>query len=1050
MSKLTPRLAHMRRTLLGVGIISLVITANTLEPPSTAAAVKAGVAARFGGVKFLVHGRWGSNLTPTSQNFVVTNANNNGPGSLRDAMDQANATAGADTITFNIPGPGVKVISLLQPLPEITEQVVIDASTQPGYAGTPLVELDGALVGNNSGLVIKAGGSTVRGLAIVRFNATGITLRDCNNNLIQGNHIGVDAAGSLKRANVDGIFLSNSSNNVVGGTTVATRNVISGNVNGGVVVIGVGNVIQGNFIGTDVTGKVALGNLNGVVTGSTFFTSSTGNLIGGTAAGAGNLISGNNTGILIGAPGDTVQGNLIGTDITGTNSLRNAVGIDATFTENTLIGGLVPGARNVISGNLREGVIFGGDGSKLQGNFIGTDVTGTLALGNGEGGVRVIRNPLIGGTVPEARNVIAANGGFGNVILNSVGFDSGPTVQGNYIGTDVTGSRALSPFSVGIRIFGDHNLIGGLMAGAQNVISGNAIGIFIFSSSFFPMETLIQGNLIGLNSLGTGPLPNSQEGILIGSTSGTTVGGTQSGAANKIAFNGKSGIRLMGGNGNAVRGNSMFSNGGLGIDVDPNGVTANDVKDQDFGPNNTQNFPVLTSVTSVGNSTTIQGSLNSTPNSTFQIDFYSSAALDATGSGEGALFLQTTTVNTDGNGDAAINVTLPMPLGAGRSVTATATDADGNTSEFSAGNPTSSIGNVQFSVGAINVQEDLGVLNVTVLRQGGSIGPLTVDFATADGTAIAGQDYTAASGTLSFSAGETSKSFPVPILADAVTESNETFTIVLRNTPSLEALGTPNKLLVTIQDSGVLVLSLENALVTEGSGDGTTQLLFTLSLLAATNRTVSVNYATSSISALGGVACGSQGVDYETTAGTATLQPGATSFTIPVKICRDTRPEFNEDFLLTLSNPVNAVLHNDQAVGTILNDDVLELLLEDPAPTPNQVAALDATSHLREPFRVVSLPDWLAAGTDRNTRVVVFARNLELNPGEAASNVLIFLLDGNGHFEEVSAEDVRVVPNTDLIQVIFRLPDNLSAGPCTMRINVHGQDSNSGTIRIVQ
>jgi hypothetical protein len=1017
----------MRRTLLAAAIISLSITANTLHPASTAAAVKAGVAA-------------------TSQNFVVTNANSNGPGSLRDAIVNANATAGPDTITFSIPGPGVKLISLLDALPEITEQVVIDGTTQPGYAGTPLVEIDGALAGNNSGLVIKAGGSTVRGLAIVNFNATGIILSDCNNNLIQANHIGVDAAGSVKRPNRDGISLSNSSNNVIGGTTLAARNVISGNLNNGVVANGVGNVIQGNFIGTDVTGKVILGNSNGVVTGTA--PSSPGNLIGGTAAGAGNLISGNTNGIL-GSHGDTIQGNLIGTDITGTSSLRNAVGIDASFAENILIGGLVPGARNVISGNLREGVIFGGDGSKLQGNFIGTDVTGTLALGNGEGGVRVGRNPLIGGTVPEARNVIAANGGFGNVILNSVGFDSGPTVQGNYIGTDVTGSRALSPFSVGIRIFGDHNLIGGLVAGAQNVVSGNAIGIFILGSSFFPMETFIQGNLIGLNSLGTGPVPNSQEGILLGNMSGTTVGGTQLEAANKIAFNGKAGIRFMGGNGNAVRGNSIFSNGGLGIDIDANGVTANDVKDTDFGPNNTQNFPVLTSVTSVGNSTTIQGSLNSTPNSTFQIDFYSSAALDATGSGEGALFLQTTTVNTNGNGDATFNVTVPMPLGAGRSVTATATDADGNTSEFSAGNPAGSIGNVQFSVGSINVQEDLGVLNVTVLRQGGSIGPLTVDFATADGTAIAGQDYTSASGTLSFSDGETSKSFPIPIIPDGATESDETFTVALRNTPGLEALGTPNQLLVTIQDSGALVLSLENALVVEGSGAGTTQLLFTLSLSAATSKTVSVNYATSNFGALGGVACGSQGIDYETTAGTATLQPGATLFSIPVKICRDTRPEFDEDLRLTLSNPVNAVLHNDQAIGTILNDDVLELLLEDPAPTPNQVAALDATSLLRDPFRVVSLPDWLAAGTDRNTRVVVFARNLELNPGETASDVRIFLQDSNFHFAGVSAEDVRAVPDTDLIQVIFRLPDNLSAGSCTVRINVHGIDSNSGVIRIV-
>jgi len=247
-----------------------------------------------------------------------------------------------------------------------------------------------------------------------------------------------------------------------------------------------------------------------------------------------------------------------------------------------------------------------------------------------------------------------------------------------------------------------------------------------------------------------------------------------------------------------------------------------------------------------------------------------------------------------------------------------------------------------------------------------------------------------------------------------------------------------------------LVLSLADAIVIEGSGGGTTQMLFTLSLSAATSRTVRVNYATSNIVAFGGVACGNQGIDYETTAGTATLQPGTTSFTIPVKICRDTRPEFDEIFRLSLANPDNALLDKDQAIGTILDDDVLELLLEDSAPTPNQVAALDATSHLRDPFRVVSLPDWLAAGPDRNTRVVLFARNLELDPGEAAANVLIFLRGSNDQFQVVSAEDVRPVPNTDLTQVVFRLPDNLPPGSCTVRINTHGLDSNSGTIRIVQ
>ncbi len=1050
MSNLTLRLAHMRCTLLVVGIISLATTANTLQSPSTAAGVKARIAERVGEVQFLAPGRWGLNVTIASQNFVVTNANNNGPGSLRDAMVNANATTGADIITFNIPGPGVKVISLQEPLPEITEQVVIDASTQPGYAGTPLIELDGALVGNGTALVIKAGGSIVHGLAIVRFSGTGIKLSDCNNNLIQGNHIGVNAAGNLKLANGDGIVLSNSSNNVIGGTTVTTRNVISGNVNG-VAINGKDNVIQGNFIGTDAVGKVVMGNLNGVIISDSFVSSSTSNLIGGTAAGAGNLISGNINGIMMQHVAETIiQGNLIGTDITGTSAIPNSVGINATvFSQNILIGGLVPGSRNVISGNLREGVIFGGEGSKLQGNFIGTDITGTVPLGNKGGGVLTFRNPLIGGTVPEARNVIAANGFPGNIILDGTGLGSGATVQGNYIGTDVTGNSAVSPFgSVGIRVVDTNNLIGGLVSGAQNVISGNEIGILV-SRGFTgaPQGTLIQGNLIGLNSLGTGPIPNRQEGILFFNTSTNTVGGTQLGAANKIAFNSGSGIRILDAIGNAIRGNSIFANGGLGIDLDPAGVTPNDAADSDIGPNNLQNFPVLTSVTSLGNSTAIQGSLKSTPNSLFQIDFYSSAALDSSGNGEGALFLHTTTVNTNDSGDATINVTFQTPVDATQAVTATATDANGNTSEFSAGNSTGLIGSVQFSVNSIQVHEDLGLLNVTVLRQGGSTGPLTVDFATADNTAIAGQDYTSTSGTLSFSGGETSRSFQIPILEDESNESNETFKVVLRNASNPAALGTPHELLVTIQDrSRILILELNRPSLIEGGAGSTTEMLFTLSLSAATSRTVSVDYATSNGGAFGGVACGNQGIDYESKSGTATLQPGATSFTIPVRVCGDTSAESDETILINFSNPQNAVVFGDQATGTILNDDVLELLYEDSGPFVNHVAALDAITHLRDPFRVVTLLDWLANASDRNTRVVLFARNLQLNPGETPSAIAVIVLGR----DIVSAEDVRAIPNTDLTRVVFRLPNNLPEGFHTVSILAHGQISNSGTIRIVQ
>src|SRR6185503_19370571 len=450
----------------------------------------------------------------------------------------------------------------------------------------------------------------------------------------------------------------------------------------------------------------------------------TNNLIGGTSAGAGNLISGNSLAILIQAPGNTVQGNLIGTDVTGTSKIGHGDGISAGA-PNTLIGGLTPAAKNVISGN-SNGVVIGGEGSKLQGNFIGTDITGTVALGNTFDGVFAINGALIGGTVSGARNVIAGNQQV-NIELGLNSSGKSVTVQGNYIGTDVTGSRSLSsfPISPGIQIAGSNNLIGGLVPEAQNVISGNAVGILFRSTNVgSPQANLIQGNLIGLNAAGTGSIPNTQGGIQFSDGSNNVIGGTQSGAANKIAFNNKHGVMVFSRSfQNSIRGNSIFSNEGLGIDLgDEIGVTANDAGDPDVGANNLQNFPVLTSMMSTGNSTTIQGSLNSTPNTTFQIDFYSSLALDPSVHGEGARFFNTTSVTTNSNGNATINVTIPVPLETGRVVTATATDPAGNTSEFSAGDVTSATGNAQFSVSSIRVIEDLGLATITVLRKGGTAG----------------------------------------------------------------------------------------------------------------------------------------------------------------------------------------------------------------------------------------------------------------------------------------------------------------------------------------
>ena len=991
-----------------------------------------------------------ANFTATRQSFVVTNTNNHGTGSLRDAITNANATPGTDTITFNIPGAGVKVISLIVGLPAITDRVVIDATTQPGYAGSPLIEIDGTQVQNGNGLLINAGGSTVRGLAIGNFNSgAAIALNNCDNNVIQGNYIGVAADGVTSRRNFHGIGLTTSSNNLIGGVTALARNVIAGNSFTGILIGGNGNTIQGNFIGTNAAGTAALltstgGSQSGISIESA---TSTDNVIGGTAPGAGNLVSGNQSGIINVGVRTTIQGNLIGTDVLGTKRVPNAQGI-TTQGQNSLVGGLTPGARNVISGNNGDGVNIRGAGSKLQGNFIGTDITGTLPLGNSSNGV-VAADTLIGGPQPEARNIISANGSQGNIVLGAFGSNLQATVQGNYIGTDVTGTKALGGSIAGINISSSNNIIGGPTAAARNVISGNTIGILFGSFSSGTVGNVIQGNFIGLNAAGTGPLPNTQQGISVSAATNNIIGGTQAGAGNRIAFNGGPGITVSTGNGNAIRGNSIFSNNGLGIDLGNTGVTPNDSNDGDTGANQLQNFPVITTTMTASSSTTIQGSLKSIPNTTFNIDFYSNAAVDPSGNGEGAQFFGTASVNTDGNGNATINATIPTALASGRVITATATDPNGNTSEFSASNAAGATGSVHFNVSSVAVIEDVGNATVTVLRSGGSTGSLTVQYATANGTAIAGQDYTAASGTLSFGPGETSKTIQIPIANDVPTEPDETFTVALQVGSNLEAVGSPNVLTVTIQDRiTVPTLLVTGESVVEGNAGTTTQLLFTVNLSAATGRTVSADFATSNFGAFGDK-CTNQGADYETTTGSLSLQPGSTTFTVPVKVCGDSSAEGDEGVRLLLSNVSGAtVIFNFQLVGVILNDDALELALEQSGPNPNQAAAIDTLLALRDPFKL-TIPEYYT-GTDRNTRVALYARGLQLNPGEPPSFVFIRLTSTSSIFNifEVPAEDVRALPNSDLTQVVFRLPDNLPPGTYEVFIRAHGLITNTGTIRI--
>jgi hypothetical protein len=321
---------------------------------------------------------------------------------LREAITAANTTSNGldrDEIHFAISGAGVHTIRPSSALPTITDPVTVDGWTQPGFSGSPIIELDGT-ISNEDGITIMANNSTVRGLVINRFPNHGILLvGGVSGNRIVGNFVGTDVTGTLSLGNAGvGVYMfGGASYNIIGGTTPADRNVVSGNRGTGVVMDGRvspvnGNQVLGNFIGTNALGTSALPNLNG---GLTIAQGASDNSVGGTTPGAGNLISGN-------AVFGVVIAHHANEEIPDTNTTRNVV----------------------------------------QGNLIGTDVTGAPRLGNGGHGVLIFNNAfdnLIGGAASGAGNVIAGNQQAGIAIFDAVNFGAGVfrsnanTIQSNSI-----------------------------------------------------------------------------------------------------------------------------------------------------------------------------------------------------------------------------------------------------------------------------------------------------------------------------------------------------------------------------------------------------------------------------------------------------------------------------------------------------------------------------------------------------------------------------------------------------------------------------------------
>ena len=492
--------------------------------------------------------------------FVVSNTADAGAGSLRQAILSANARPGLDTISFAIRS-GAVTISPASALPAVSDPLVLDASTQPGFAGKPLVQLSGARLpaGNStSGLTVRSGGSTVRGLVINRFGGNGIALLSRGGNTVVGNYIGTDANGSAAAPNRGQGVLVQASGNVIGGATASSRNVISGNAKNGIqlyTTAASGNAIRGNYIGTNAAGSASIANGKcGVsVAGAR-------NVIGGTTSGSRNVISGNTAdGILIagtGATGNHVQGNYIGTNSTGSASVANKLyGVEISQPNNT-VGGLTASMRNVISGNVKSGVVLyqsTAKGNRVQGNYIGTDASGRRDVGNGGRGVDITAGAsgnFVGGESGGHRNVISGNNGGGVGIYTGSARNA---VSGNYIGTDATGLLALGNGAAGVAVTsaaGTGNVIGGSTSAAGNVISASGTeGVKVGDVS----GTRIQFNRIGCNRLAAAALANGRAAVsLVGSTS-TVV------RDNKVFYTGSVAVQLVSTSGNTIGTNSLRS-----------------------------------------------------------------------------------------------------------------------------------------------------------------------------------------------------------------------------------------------------------------------------------------------------------------------------------------------------------------------------------------------------------------------------------------------------------------------------------------------------------
>jgi len=612
--------------------------------------------------------------------------------SLREAILATNATPvlGALTIAFNLPNsdPGYNAANETwtiamgaQALPALTRgNVTIDGSTQPGIPDYPQIILDGYNVteaaGLSNGITITSDHNSVQGLTLVNFydDAVLISGPNATANLVAGCYLGPDAEGAAPvQPSYFGVEIRNGAHdNLIGGADPVAGNLISGNAHSGIMIQDAttnNNTIAGNWIGVAPSGQSALKN---AVAGVTVTAGAHNNLIGG--ANQGNLLSGNATGIYIsGGVATTIAGNIIGLAADGSTPLANDDGGIWLLggARDTIIGGADPDLRNIISGNGVAGSQFGQGiylasapidpltaNNTIQGNYIGVDLSGNQPAGNYRQGILIgsgAQNNFVGGIAPGAGNVIAYNG------LGGLRIDSGGNqVAGNLIGVGANGVTQLGNQLNGVRVGGNNNTIGpdnmiaynqqsGIMlSGGATLVLSNTLSANTRSGICVagPNNTL-RGNLVQFNGSSSGAWPDCaiSAGVVITGTNDTLV------SENDILANNAVGVVVYGGTGNRILANSISDNLSAGIQLVSGG-------------NNGVAPPLLSSVTT----TTVSGSACAL----CRVEVFTDT------SDEGKDFLGATTAGSNGLFSQSI-VPAAQP---GQHITATHTDSNGNTSPF--------------------------------------------------------------------------------------------------------------------------------------------------------------------------------------------------------------------------------------------------------------------------------------------------------------------------------------------------------------------------------